>query len=178
MNQWVFSNRLWKEHLEIFFHLHINVVNIFWKILTFQYVTFFFLFIYRKHNSSHFRLFSSRPVSFPLCLPVMFPRRGFPVCVFCDGSLATPLPPKIGVAPQFTAAPRGGSAASRNLRDLSWDTLIALGCPGKQGRHQSVGGWASPGQPQRYRFDEDSTQTPRGRHNVEGHNVEPPFSNV
>ena len=28
MNQWVFSNRLWKKHLEIFIHLNINVVNI------------------------------------------------------------------------------------------------------------------------------------------------------
>ena len=28
MNQWVFSNRLWKKHLEIFIHLNINVMNI------------------------------------------------------------------------------------------------------------------------------------------------------
>ena len=28
MNQWVFSKRLWKKHLEIFIHLNINVVNI------------------------------------------------------------------------------------------------------------------------------------------------------
>ena len=41
MNQWVFSNRLWKKHLEIFIHLNINVVNISWKSWHFNILRFF-----------------------------------------------------------------------------------------------------------------------------------------
>ena len=177
MNQWVFSNRLWKKHMEIYIHLNINVVNISWKFdISICYAFFSCLPI------GSITLLTSGCFLPALCLSRYVSPSCFPCVAFlCASSVMVPWQrssPQRLVALQFTGAPRGGSAASRNLRDLSWDTLIALGCPGKPGRHQSLGGGASPGQPQRYRFDEDSTQTPRGRHNVEGHSVETPFSNV